>query len=77
MCSALEVCEFFLKIFQWWEVSVINDIGLSGGLLAIWNLLVANLKHFHVVIDFLLIGKLKGFAQEFNILNNYGPYIDR
>ena len=74
MVLAHSACSFFLKIKPDWEVASVDALGLSGGLLATWDLGKAKLKAFVVTAGILLTSFSKDFIEEPNLKNVYGPY---
>ena len=52
----------------------VHALGLSGGLLATWDLGKAKLKAFVVTAGILLTSFSKDFIEEPNLKNVYGPY---
>ena len=56
--------EYVLNILKDWEVCAIDVNTQSGGLLAIWNLWVCNLKPFKTCASILLKGKVVFFLAQ-------------
>jgi len=77
MATAEKACSYFLHLFPGWEVAAIDAIGMSGGVLCIWNPMVCVLKAFSTLAGILLTGRLRGCNTNFKLLNVYGPYRER
>jgi len=77
MAPAWRACHYFLNIFPGWEVSAVDSVGHSGGLLCIWNPSICNFASFSSVAGILLVGKVKGLEDTLKVYNIYGPFRDR
>ena len=60
-----------------WEFCAMGALGLSGGLLTTWNLLIVRCQAFETVVGILVKEKLCGSHSPLSILNCYGPYCNR
>lgn len=77
MSTAWKACHVFLKIFPGWEVSVMDALGHSGGLLCCWNPSSRDFRSYSTSAGILLTGCVRHIDEELMILNIYGPYRDR
>ena len=64
-----KACDFFLKILLEWEVFALDSMGISIGVLSIWNPRVFKINTFTSSSGVLLIGFTKGLEGKISVLN--------
>jgi hypothetical protein len=77
MVSEHKAREMFTKILPTWNLCGVDSLGLSGGLLSIWNLRRDDFSSFLTPARILLDSLVKDLNIRLNLVNCYGPYGDR
>ena len=77
MCARERAIKTFLGFKAGWNVVAVDAVGLSGGLIAIWNPDHAACKAYKFFGGILLSGQLRGMEEPVNIINIYAPYCNR
>jgi hypothetical protein len=68
---------FMIKFRPTWVSCAVSSVGSSGGLLVAWDPILFNLCPFLTRGGILLSGSNKATKRNINLLNVYGPFLER
>ena len=77
MCSRYQTLQNFAKIYLKWEYYATDSLGIFGGLLTGWKLVLVHCKEFNTVAGILVSVRFRGSTYFWNCLNCYAPYQNR
>ena len=77
LCARDKAIKLFLSLKSGWKAAVVDADGHSGGLIAVWNPVMASFKAYKFIGGIPLARNIRSYKETVYIINLYASYRNR